>query len=165
MTTHPADPQLALEAKAIVALAFRNSPIEGVHAGKTCPTCAAVPEYSRITDDEIKAIMKSAVSRMYTLLRLKRATLTATPDRLLSARVAPRIGMSPKNGRLARCRRLEPTREFNTTGVGHRQYRATRYAKISKLQSSRAAGSFRSDPNNLELSCREQAAVGPVPRN
>jgi len=71
MPTHIADPQLAREAKAIVALAFRNGPIEEVHAGKLCPTCGAGPEYSRITDDEMKAIMKSAVDRMYALLRLK----------------------------------------------------------------------------------------------
>jgi hypothetical protein len=67
----PVDPQLAREAKAIVALAFRNGPIEKVHAGKLCPTCSAGPEYSRITDDEMKEIMKSAVNRVYTLLRLK----------------------------------------------------------------------------------------------
>jgi hypothetical protein len=67
----PVDPQLAREAKAIVALAFRNGPIEKVHAGKLCPTCGAGAEYSRITDDEMKAIMKSAVNRMYTLLLLK----------------------------------------------------------------------------------------------
>jgi hypothetical protein len=34
------DPELAAEAKNIVALAFRNGPIENVHAGKECPTCA-----------------------------------------------------------------------------------------------------------------------------
>ncbi len=71
MPAHPKDPQLAREAKAIVALAFRNSPIEKVHAGKLCPTCAASDEYSRITDNEMKAIIKSAVNRMYTLLLLK----------------------------------------------------------------------------------------------
>lgn len=31
--------QLAREAKAIVALAFRNGPIEEIHAGRDCPTC------------------------------------------------------------------------------------------------------------------------------
>jgi hypothetical protein len=71
--TRPIDSQLAREAKAIVALAFRNGPIESVHAGKLCPSCSAGPEYSRITDDEMKAIMKSAVNRVYTLLRLKGA--------------------------------------------------------------------------------------------
>lgn len=71
MRRHPEDPQLAREAKAIVALAFRNGPIENIHAGKLCPTCSSGPEYSRITDDEMKALMKSAVNRMYALLRLK----------------------------------------------------------------------------------------------
>jgi len=71
MITHPEYPQLAREAKAIVALAFRNGPIEQVHTGKDCPTCHATAEYSRITDDEMKAIMKSAVNRLYELLRLK----------------------------------------------------------------------------------------------
>jgi len=31
------DPELAAEAKSIVALAFRNGPIENVHAGKRVP--------------------------------------------------------------------------------------------------------------------------------
>ena len=59
------------EAKAIVAMAFRNGPIEDVHAGKTCPTCSGNPEYSRITDPEMKVITKKAVDRVYTMLRLK----------------------------------------------------------------------------------------------
>jgi hypothetical protein len=71
MPIHPADAELAREVKALVALAFRNGPIESVHAGKLCPTCNGAPEYSGITDDEMKAIMKSAVNRLYALLRLK----------------------------------------------------------------------------------------------
>ncbi len=63
--------QHAEEAKAIVALAFRSGPIEDVHAGKNCPTCSGKPEYSGITDLEMKDIMKKAVDRVYTLLRLK----------------------------------------------------------------------------------------------
>src|ERR1035438_7778951 len=34
------DPDLAKEAKSIVAHAFRNGPIEDIHAGIDCPTCA-----------------------------------------------------------------------------------------------------------------------------
>jgi hypothetical protein len=30
---------VAKEAKALVALALRNGPIEDIHAGKLCPTC------------------------------------------------------------------------------------------------------------------------------
>jgi hypothetical protein len=56
MTPHP---QLAREAKAIVALAFRNGPIEKIHAD------------SRITQDEMRQIIKVAVDRVYTLLWLR----------------------------------------------------------------------------------------------
>ena len=62
---------VAREAKAIVALAFRNGPIENFHAGKVCPTCDGNPEYSRITPDEMRSIMKNAVNHMYTYLLLK----------------------------------------------------------------------------------------------
>jgi hypothetical protein len=59
------------EAKALVALAFRHGPIENLHSGKSCPTCDGKPGYSRITDGEMKEIMKSAVDQLYRLLRLK----------------------------------------------------------------------------------------------
>ncbi len=62
---------IAREAKAIVALAFRNGPIEDLHAGRDCPTCAGQPGYSRITNAEMKMIMKNAVDRVYALLLLK----------------------------------------------------------------------------------------------
>lgn len=65
------DKQLSRQAKAIVALAFRNGPIENVHAGKLCPTCERQPGYSRISDPEMKEIMKNAVDRVYALLWLK----------------------------------------------------------------------------------------------
>ena len=47
------DPELATEAKSLVALAFRNGPIEDVHAGQECPVCAGNSEYSRISQDEM----------------------------------------------------------------------------------------------------------------
>jgi hypothetical protein len=62
------DAELAREAKAIVALAFRNGPIEDVHAGKVCPVCDGSSDYSRITQDEMKGMMKSAVNAVYKLL-------------------------------------------------------------------------------------------------
>ena len=62
------DPVLALEAKMVVALAFRNGPIEALHAGKPCPTCSVDSGYSRISDEEMKGIMKSAVNSVYSLL-------------------------------------------------------------------------------------------------
>jgi len=62
----------ALEAKALVLLAFRNGPIENMHAGsKHCPTCKDDPGYSRISDPEMKQIMKVAVDRIATLLMLR----------------------------------------------------------------------------------------------
>lgn len=71
MTTTPEQRQLVREAKAIVALAFRNGPIEDIHSGKACPTCTGKAGYSRITDAEMKLIIKSAVNRVYWLLKLK----------------------------------------------------------------------------------------------
>ena len=65
------NPELAAEAKAIVALAFRNGPIEDIHAGKPCPTCSRDASYSRISDAEMKLIMKNAVDRVYSLLWMK----------------------------------------------------------------------------------------------
>jgi hypothetical protein len=61
----------AREAKALVALAFRNGAIENIHAGKDCPTCHGDPEYSHITQAEMRQIMKAAVDRLYTFLVLK----------------------------------------------------------------------------------------------
>jgi len=67
---------LAREAKAIVALAFRNGPIEDIHAGKLCPTCSGLSGYSRITNQEMKALMKTAVDRVFALLLLKAESTT-----------------------------------------------------------------------------------------
>ena len=62
------EPALALEAKMIVALAFRNGPIEDLHARMACPTCSADSAHSRISDEEMKGIMKAAVNTVYSLL-------------------------------------------------------------------------------------------------
>jgi hypothetical protein len=62
---------LAKEAKAIVALAFRNGPIEDLHGGQPCPTCVDTPGVSKISDADMKRIMKNAVNHVYTLLHLK----------------------------------------------------------------------------------------------
>ena len=65
------DPELAGEAKALVALAFRNGPIENLHAGRPCPACNGNAEISLITDEEMKGLMKSAVNALYRLLWLR----------------------------------------------------------------------------------------------
>jgi hypothetical protein len=64
------DPHQAKEAKSIVALCFRNGPIEDVHAGILCPTCSGDEKYSHITQDKMKRIMKNAEDKVYTLLWL-----------------------------------------------------------------------------------------------
>jgi hypothetical protein len=61
------DHTLAIEAKAMVALAFRNGPIEAVHAGSPCAACCGNPAVSHISDEEMKAIMKSAIDTLYQL--------------------------------------------------------------------------------------------------
>ena len=71
--TKPDQRDLVREAKAIVALAFRNGPIEDLHAGKPCPVCEGKAGYSRISDADMKVIMKNAVNQVYKLLRLKAA--------------------------------------------------------------------------------------------
>ena len=62
------DHALAMEAKAMVALAFRNGPIEALHAGKPCAVCSGNPAVSHISDEEMKTMMKSAVNTLYRLL-------------------------------------------------------------------------------------------------
>jgi hypothetical protein len=63
--------QLARDTKAIVALAFRNGPIESLHAGESCPVCAGKSGYSKISDSDMAWIMTNAVNHLYSLLRLK----------------------------------------------------------------------------------------------
>jgi hypothetical protein len=62
---------LAREAKAIVALSYGNGPIEDIHVGQPCPTCGGSARYSRISDEEIRLIMRNAINRVYRLLVLK----------------------------------------------------------------------------------------------
>ena len=65
------DPELAAEAKALVALAFRNGPIEILHAGRPCALCSGKPDVPHISDDEMKGLMKSAVNALYRLLWMR----------------------------------------------------------------------------------------------
>jgi hypothetical protein len=67
------DPDLVREAKAVVALAFRNGPIESLHAGRSCPTCRGKLGFSKITDAEMKAIMKNAVDHVYKFSVIKKS--------------------------------------------------------------------------------------------
>ena len=65
------DPELAAEAKALVALAFRNGPIENLHAGRPCALCSGKPDISHISDEEMKRLMKAAVNALYRLLWMR----------------------------------------------------------------------------------------------
>ncbi|MFH1921230.1 MAG: hypothetical protein ABIP48_15290 [Planctomycetota bacterium] len=58
------------EANAIVAMAFRNGPIEDLHVGKWSELLSN-PELSRITDDEMKTLMINACEQVAKLLELK----------------------------------------------------------------------------------------------
>jgi len=80
------DPKLAVEAKALVALAFRNGPIEDLHAGRPCPACSGKPEISHISDDEMKDLMKSAVNTLYQLLWLREHEPSSYQEKLALGR-------------------------------------------------------------------------------
>lgn len=58
------------EANAIVAMAFRNGPLENLHSGKHSPLLDDL-SLSRITDAEMKELMISACERVEKLLRWK----------------------------------------------------------------------------------------------
>ena len=80
------DPELAAEAKALVALAFRNGPIEDLHAGRPCPACSGNADVSHISDDEMKNLMKSAVDALYRLLWLREYDPMAYNEKLTLGR-------------------------------------------------------------------------------
>jgi len=58
------------QANVMTLLAFRNGPIEVLHAGKYSPMLEA-PELSRITDEEMKTIMINASAKLAELLALR----------------------------------------------------------------------------------------------
>ena len=58
------------EANALTCCAFRNGPIERLHAGKNS-TLLENPELSRITDAEMKELMIAASAKLAELLAMK----------------------------------------------------------------------------------------------
>ena len=58
------------EANALVAWAFRNGPLEDLHAGRHSELLED-PSLSRITDEEMKILMVSACRQLTKLLELK----------------------------------------------------------------------------------------------
>lgn len=73
---HPDDEQfpggftIRDEANALVAWAFRNGPLEKLHAGKHSALLDD-PTLSRITDEEMRTLMINACRQMAFLLELK----------------------------------------------------------------------------------------------
>ena len=79
MSEHDADPfapyfpggfTIRDEANALAAWAFRNGPLEDLHAGKHSALLED-PELSRITDEEMKTLMIYACRQLAELLTLK----------------------------------------------------------------------------------------------
>ena len=58
------------QANVLTLLAFRNGPLEDLHAGKYSPMLED-PELSRITDEEMKTIMINASAKLAELLALR----------------------------------------------------------------------------------------------
>jgi hypothetical protein len=58
------------EANALVAYAFRNGPLENLHAGQYSELLEN-PEVSRITDAEMKSLMLDACQKLAQMLQLK----------------------------------------------------------------------------------------------
>ncbi len=71
------------EANAIVAYAFRNGPIEDLHAGKYSELLEQ-KELSRITDAEMKELMMTACEKMEELLRMKESNPEKYAELILS---------------------------------------------------------------------------------
>ena len=68
----PEDTPLTIrdEANTLVAWAFRNGPLEDLHAGKHSPLLDD-RSLSRITDEEMKSLMLNACRQMAKLLEMK----------------------------------------------------------------------------------------------
>jgi hypothetical protein len=58
------------EANALTAFAFRNGPLEDLHAGRSSPLLDD-PSLSRITDGEMKQLMITASESLATMLALR----------------------------------------------------------------------------------------------
>ena len=69
------------EANALTAWAFRNGPLENLHAGKSSALLEDA-SLSRITDDEMRALMINASRTLEKLLRLKEKNPDEYYDRL-----------------------------------------------------------------------------------
>jgi hypothetical protein len=103
--------QIAREAKAIVALAIRNGPIEQIHAGQPCSTCEDLAGFSRISDDDIKLIVKNAVDHVYALL-FAAAILSPILKKAICVIIAAVAALKFLNSQLFGLPSREPPPEF-----------------------------------------------------
>lgn len=62
----------AVLAKAMAVVAFRDGPLEDLHAGKACPTCAGKDGVSHISQAQMKRLMQYAVNWLYTMMMMQR---------------------------------------------------------------------------------------------
>lgn len=67
-------------AKYFVLAIFRNGEIENVHGGKTCPTCYGNSDYSHISNNEMRDIMRDAVNNVYGIFKVA----NEEPDQFLN---------------------------------------------------------------------------------
>lgn len=65
---------LAREAKAIVANSLLGGHLEALQSGRRCPMCAGKSSFAHLTQDDIRPIIKQAVSAVYRLLCLRDET-------------------------------------------------------------------------------------------
>jgi hypothetical protein len=84
-TAGPLDAELAREAKAIVALAFRNGPIEDLHAGIACPTCQNDTE--SFTNRRSRARRSLSRNRMACFLSFSSSAILANTSSVLAIEI------------------------------------------------------------------------------
>ena len=108
-----------------MAFAFRNGPIEDIHAGKACPYLQRKTWDSRRTQEEIETLMKAAVDRVYMILYLREAQRPFT-RRSLRGTIEDRVSLTtrPHNRRTRlrarpRCIRPGPRSRRRTTTSTH----------------------------------------------
>lgn len=65
------DKELVAEAEGIVTVVLLNGPLKGLTRGVPCPSCSEEEGFARLTDVELRAIAREAVSKLFRLLWLR----------------------------------------------------------------------------------------------
>src|SRR5262245_65338166 len=74
------------EANALTAFAFRNGPLEDLHAGQSSPLLDD-PSLSRITNVEMKHLMITASEKLAAMLALKERDPTKYPNFIITSNI------------------------------------------------------------------------------